>query len=116
MAVAIGGKERLGGGAMSGLPEGWADAQLHQITADEPAAITDGPFGSNLKTVHYTDSGARVVRLNNLGDGRFKDADQSFISLDQYRQLTKHEVRAGDLITAALGDPLGRTCIAPTGN
>ena len=29
----------------------------------------DGPFGSNLKTAHYASSSARVIRLQNIGDG-----------------------------------------------
>ena len=49
---------------MSGdLPDGWTWARLEDLVAAEPRAITDGPFGSNLKTAHYTDSGPRVIRL-----------------------------------------------------
>ena len=39
------------------LPKGWAWANVEQLQAVEPNAITDGPFGSNLKTEHYTRDG-----------------------------------------------------------
>lgn len=29
---------------------------------------SDGPFGSKLKTEHYAESGARVIRLQNIGE------------------------------------------------
>lgn len=42
------------------LPEGWVWASLEELAAPERNAITDGPFGSNLKTLHYTADGPRV--------------------------------------------------------
>jgi type I restriction enzyme S subunit len=76
----------------------------------------DGPFGSGLKSSHYTDSGARVVRLGNLGRSVFRDEDEAFISLNYFQELRRHEVIPGDLLVAGLGDegnPLGRACVAP---
>ncbi|MEV0992666.1 restriction endonuclease subunit S [Streptomyces sp. NPDC049949] len=79
-------------------------------------SITDGPFGSSLTSSHYTDEGARVIRLGNIGSAQFKDGDAAYISLEYFKQLRQHEVRGGDLIVAGLGDgnhPVGRACIAP---
>ncbi|MFD7485322.1 restriction endonuclease subunit S [Streptomyces mirabilis] len=78
--------------------------------------MTDGPFGSSLTSSHYSDEGARVIRLGNIGAARFKDADAAFISMSYFRELRRHEVKAGDLLIAGLGDdrhPVGRACIAP---
>ena len=83
------------------LPPGWEWVQLQDIAAAEPRAITDGPFGSNLKTAHYTDDGPRVIRLQNIGDGVFKPED-THISQEHYELLERHAVRAGDLIVASL--------------
>jgi type I restriction enzyme S subunit len=47
------------------LPSGWTEARLDEIAAPEPRSITDGPFGSALKTSDYAPSGARVIRLGN---------------------------------------------------
>ncbi|WP_369043715.1 restriction endonuclease subunit S [Streptomyces sp. Midd1] len=80
--------------------------------------MTDGPFGSSLTSSHYSDEGARVVRLGNIGSARFKDADAAFIPMSYFRELRRHEVKAGDLLIAGLGDerhPVGRACIAPDG-
>lgn len=95
------------------LPEGWAWSRLEQLRADEPNAITDGPFGSNLKTEHYTDSGPRVIRLQNIGDGVFIDGTAS-ISEAHYHRLQRHRVFAGDLVIAAFGAEPPRACIIPS--
>ncbi len=94
------------------LPFGWAWATVGELTASEPNSITDGPFGSNLKTAHYTASGPRVIRLQNIGDGVFVDA-LAHISQDHYDSLSKHRVEAGDIVIAALGESLPRACVIP---
>jgi type I restriction enzyme S subunit len=86
--------------------------------ASEPDTFADGPFGSHLKTAHYSSSGARVIRLQNVGRGVFLDHDRAFISLEHFTGLTRHSVVAGDIIVAALGDgarPAGRACMVPDG-
>jgi len=97
---------------LPGLPEGWCWATVEQIAAAEPNSITDGPFGSNLKTEHYTSEGARVIRLQNIGDGEFKD-EKAFITLAHFETLKKHRAFAGDLVIAALGGNPPRSCIVP---
>lgn len=94
------------------LPPGWAWATLEDVLATAPRSITDGPFGSNLKSAHYTEEGARVLRLQNVGDGVFRD-ERAFISLDHFASLRNHEVLAGDLIIASLGEVLPRVAIVP---
>lgn len=94
------------------LPEGWCWTHLNELAAVEANAITDGPFGSNLKTCDYTSSGPRVIRLQNIGDSVFHD-HHAHISEDHYIRLKKHWVEAGDLVIAAMGAPPPRACIVP---
>jgi type I restriction enzyme S subunit len=94
------------------IPQGWIWATVDQLAALEPNSITDGPFGSNLKTSHYTESGPRVIRLQNIGDGEFIDVE-AHISVEHFKTLRKHQVEAGDLVVAALGERPPRACIIP---
>jgi restriction endonuclease S subunit len=94
------------------LPHGWKLAELNDLQSEEPRAITDGPFGSNLARAHYTASGPRVVRLQNIGDGVFNDA-RAHISQAHFETLRTHEVLSGDLLIASLGEVLPRACLAP---
>jgi len=95
------------------LPDGWVWASVDQCSLDE-SAITDGPFGSNLKSSHYQETGPRVIRLQNIGDGVFLDA-RAHISQAHYEKLTKHAVEEDDLVVAMLGEVLPRACILPPG-
>ncbi|MDT3706098.1 MAG: restriction endonuclease subunit S [Thiobacillus sp.] len=94
------------------LPEGWVWASVDQLAAPEPSSITDGPFGSNLKTEHYQDAGPRVIRLQNIKDGEFAD-EYAHITQEHFERLSKHEIRAGDLVIASLGENPPRACIIP---
>lgn len=90
-------------------PKGWPCVQLGTLSTK----FSDGPFGSNLKSDHYTASGVRVVRLQNIGVGEFLGADIAYISEDHFRNLRKHECLPGDVLVGTLGDPNLRACIQP---
>ena len=94
------------------LPPGWSWVSLADLAAPGPRAITDGPFGSNLKTTHYVCHGPRVLRLQNVGDGVFVD-EKAHISEAHFRTLSAHEALAGDLLIASLGKELPRACLVP---
>src|SRR5579872_6070240 len=97
-----------------GPPPGWEWASVESLATAAVRAITDGPFGSNLKTEHYSDSGPRVIRLQNIGDGVFRD-EYAHISREHFERLKAHEVEAGDVVVALLGDELPRACSIPAG-
>ena len=90
-------------------PKGW---ELVQI-GDLAEIFSDGPFGSNLKSSHYTESGVRVIRLQNIGVREFIDNDKAFISISHYEELSKHACLPGDILIGTLGDPNLRACIQP---
>ena len=94
------------------VPAHWDVVPLRRVALDR----CDGPFGSGLKSSHYTEEGIRVVRLQNIGHGEFKDSDAAFISPEYYSSLGDHSIVAGDILIAGLGDdnhPAGRACVAP---
>lgn len=96
------------------VPAHWEMVPLQRITKSR----CDGPFGSGLTSAHYVDQGVRVVRLQNISPGRFADGNPAFISEEHYATLGDHDVVAGDLLVAGLGDDkrhVGRACVAPKG-
>lgn len=103
-----------GEGWLGDVPAHWEVVALRRVTKSR----CDGPFGSGLKSSHYTDHGVRVVRLQNIGFAAFKGANRAFISKEHYASLGDHSVKGGDLLIAGLGDdriPAGRACVAPAG-
>jgi type I restriction enzyme S subunit len=77
--------------------------------------ISDGPFGSNLKTEHYSKEGVRVIRLKNIGINSFNDEDSAYINIHHYENvLKKHTCIPGDILIGTLGEPNLRACIFPS--
>ncbi|HJW29064.1 MAG TPA: hypothetical protein VJ508_07410, partial [Saprospiraceae bacterium] len=94
------------------IPAHWEQVSLGKVSSTR----CDGPFGSGLKSMHYTHSGIRVIRLQNIGSGFYRNKADAFISPLHYATLGDHSVIAGDLLVAGLGDekvPAGRACVAP---
>jgi type I restriction enzyme S subunit len=92
-------------------PFNWPTAPL----AEMAEIFSDGPFGSNLKSSHYVESGIRVVRLQNIGTGNFLDDDKAFVAPSHYETIKKHSCLPGDVLIGTLGEPNLRACMLPDG-
>ena len=94
------------------IPSHWETPSLGRVTVSR----CDGPFGSGLKSEHYSDSGIRVVRLQNIGWADFINLDAAYLDEVYARRLGDHSVKGADILIAGLGDdghPVGRACVAP---
>ena len=102
---------RQDGVSENDLPNGWKYVKVHEIFPT--GGIFDGPFGSNLKSSDYTDSGVRVIRLEIIGHLRFIDEKVTYIGEHKYETLKRHSVGKGDIIFSSfIGDEI-RACILP---
>ena len=90
-------------------PKGWEEKRL----GDLAAKMSDGPFGSNLKSEHYCNRGVRVWRLQNIGVGQVRDDDKAYISEEHFCKIRRHECLPGDVIIGTLGDPNLRSIVQP---
>lgn len=93
------------------IPEGWVTRRLKNFLDSVPHSIVDGPFGSDLKSDEYTDTGVPVTQLNNIKEGFHRVDSFKFVSESKAAQLSSHFVFPGDLLMAKMM-PAGRTCIA----
>ena len=91
-------------------PKGWPVMSMRESST----LLSDGPFGSNLKTEHYRNSGIRVIRLQNICLGYFDDTDKAYISVEHYEKLKKYTCRPGEIVIGTLGEPNFRACVIPT--
>lgn len=74
----------------------------------------DGPFGSALKTSDYTAEGFRVARLENIGHLRFRGELSSFVSEEKFLSLSRHVLKADDVLFSSFVDKQTRVCLVPT--
>jgi type I restriction enzyme S subunit len=97
------------------VPAHWRVFKLGRVTLEK----CDGPFGSAIKSEHYSEHGVRVVRLQNIRSGAFDGTDAAYLDREYYQaKIGKSDVKSGDLLIAGLGDDknhVGRACVAPDG-
>lgn len=96
------------------VPKDWEEGAFIDF-ADEKIShsFTGGPFGSDLQTKHYTKTGVRIIQLQNIGDGIFKDNYKIYTSEDKANQLINCNIYHGEIIIAKMADPIARACIIP---
>jgi len=88
----------------------WRSLTLKELSL----RFSDGPFGSNLKTEHYSDKGIQVIRLQNIGVNEFIEKSISYVKEEHYEMiLKKYSCYTGDVVIATMGDPNIRACIVP---
>lgn len=96
------------------IPEDWEVVYFDQLKDQKDNwAITGGPFGSNLKASDYTENGIRVIQLQNIGDGVFKNDDFVYTSKIKANELISCNIYPDEIILSKMGDPVARACLIP---
>lgn len=96
--------------------KGWNDVKLINVTdKSKKWSFTGGPFGSNLKSSDYVEEneGIRIIQLQNIGDGEFKNDYKIYTSKEKADELLSCNIYPGDIIMSKMGDPVGRACLIP---
>lgn len=88
---------------LSTLPADWEWATLAAVAAQQPNAIADGPFGSNLKLSDYVETGVPVLQGKNITNDRFRWFDIRFISEAKASELRRSATRVGDILIVKIG-------------
>lgn len=91
------------------LPKGWETHTLVELVDK----ISDGPFGSNLKSIDYVKVGVRVIRLENIGVLEFRNENKSYVTEEKYETIKRHTVTKGDIIFSSFIIDNIRTVILP---
>ncbi len=96
------------------IPEEW-DVNTVASTTSRYArhAIVDGPFGSNLKTIHYRTSGVPIITSGYVTDGVFRADEYLYVDKDKFKQEIRSAVSPGDIVMAKIGARCGATAILP---
>jgi type I restriction enzyme S subunit len=92
----------------------WKETKIRDL-ADKKVrwSFTGGPFGSNLKAEDYTETGIRIVQLQNIGDGEFLNDYAIFTTARKADELLSCNIYPGEIIISKMGDPVARACLVP---
>jgi len=96
------------------IPEDWdADAVESTTPPNRPNGIVDGPFGSNLKTIHYRKSGIPIITSGYVTEGKFFASEYLYVDKEKFRQEKRSAVNPGDIVMAKIGARCGASAILP---
>ena len=92
-----------------GFTDAWEQRKVSSLIID----IADGPFGSNLKTEHYTDEKeARIIQLSNLSDNGWQEENTRYTTFEHANEIKRCIVNEGELVMGKMM-PAGMTIIRP---
>lgn len=97
------------------IPKNWQKRNLQDVAREDRYSFTGGPFGSDLKSEEYTESGVRIIQLQNIGVGEFLDKYKIYTSEEKANQLSSCNIFPNDIIIAKMADPVARACLMPFG-
>jgi len=96
------------------IPEDWA---LDSIDSVPPKGgrngIVDGPFGSNLKTIHYRKSGIPIITSGYVTEGSFFASSYLYVDKEKFEEEKRSAVTGGDIVMAKIGARCGASAILP---
>lgn len=125
LAVNVGDAKRLRTRA-SAESESLVDAAARQLLAGVKADVTilgdwldakregiqTGPFGAQLGSTDFTDTGVPVLTIGNVQYGGLRLGGLKCVSPEKAAQLERYRIREGDLLFARMGT-VGRCCVVP---
>lgn len=96
------------------IPAHWEVKKLKYVKNSEPNSFVDGPFGSNLKSIHYIKDGAvYVVESGFITSGKFILKDFKTISREHFETIKRSSCKGGDIIISKIGANFGMSGILP---
>lgn len=96
------------------IPEHWEVAKIKHFKSPSKNSFVDGPFGSNLKSIHFIDNGEiYVVESGFITTGKFLDKEFKTISKKHFDTISRSECVENDVIIAKIGANFGMGAVLP---
>ncbi len=96
------------------IPISWKISKIKYIKSKERNAFVDGPFGSNLKSIHFEPSGeVYVIESEFATTGIFEVEELKKILKTHFETIKRSETKANDIIIAKIGARFGLNSILP---
>ncbi|WP_075323502.1 restriction endonuclease subunit S [Acidithiobacillus albertensis] len=95
---------------MSELPHGWVTARLPDLVGQQ-GVFVDGDWVESKDQDPHGE--VRLVQLADIGDGRFLNKSNRYLTQVKATELGCTFLEKGDVLIARMPDPLGRACIFP---
>lgn len=93
---------------VTGLPEGWENGTLENITKYLS--------GFAFKSAQFKDNGNGVIRIKNIGNNTINLSDVAYVDNEYASKQKRYLLKSGDLLIAMTGATIGKVGIMPHSN
>jgi type I restriction enzyme, S subunit len=94
------------------IPKDWTIGGIMDVAPTDRQAIVTGPFGAQLGSADFVDSGVPVLRIGNVQWGYIDLDELLFVTPMKAESLDRYRIRTGDLLFARQGATTGRNALA----
>ncbi len=94
------------------IPKSWEVMELNNLVVKR-YGIVDGPFGSNLKTIHYRSEGIPIIQSGFVASNYFKVDKYLYVDIEKFNEQKRSAVHGGDIVMAKIGANCGGCAILP---
>lgn len=99
---------------LTDIPADWQILSMEKLGDGKRPALRTGPFGSSLKTKHFTTGGRPVLTIGSLGEGEIQIGELFYVDEAKALELREYEVEPGDVVFSRVAD-VGRSVTIPEG-
>jgi len=93
------------------IPVEWEVKRIIDLAKDKKNAVQTGPFGAQLHSSDYVESGIPLLLIRNLVDGKINLSNLPFVTFEKAKSLERYRLAEGDIIFSRVGD-VGRVVLA----
>ena len=94
------------------LPEGWVWTTVAEIGDTSGDAVLTGPFGAQLPSSEFVESGVPVLAIGNVQWNGISYENLKYVTEEKAKQLERYKVAAGDVLFTRSGT-VGRAAVVP---
>lgn len=93
------------------IPVNWELRRIKHLP--DPSISNNYIDGDWIESQDISDAGIRYLTTGNIGDGKYKDQGNGYVSQETFDELKCKYAYPGDLVISRLNAPYGRSCILP---
>lgn len=94
------------------IPEHWESLQIKHLAIGDNTLFLDGDWIES-KEIIYDNGEYRYITTGNIGEGKYKEQGNTYITQETFEKLNCTEVLSNDLLISRLNPPIGRSCLVP---
>lgn len=95
------------------LLQGWHLSTIDDIKPLGRPPVQTGPFGAQLKSEEFVQTGIPVIAIGNVQWGKLDTKQLNYVTEKKSKQLSRYKLQTGDILFTRMGT-VGRSCVVPS--